>query len=76
MSDSDETPGVFARQEFECPGDLASVAASREQIMHFVCQRCSDEAEQIDILVALQEALANAPCTVAATMPRRRFIAR
>jgi anti-sigma regulatory factor (Ser/Thr protein kinase) len=60
MSDSDEMPAVIARQEFECPGILASVAASREQIMQFVCQHCCDEAEQIDILVALQEALANA----------------
>jgi anti-sigma regulatory factor (Ser/Thr protein kinase) len=60
VSDSDEMPAIIARQEFECPGDLASVAASREQIMQFVSQHCPDEAEQIDILVALQEALANA----------------
>ncbi len=58
--DTDEAAEVIARQEFECPGNLASVAASREQVMQFVCQHCPDEAEQIDILVALQEALANA----------------
>jgi anti-sigma regulatory factor (Ser/Thr protein kinase) len=60
MSDSDEMPAIIVRQEFECPGDLASVAESRERVVQFVCQHCPDEVEQIDILVALQEALANA----------------
>ncbi len=55
MPQSDEI-----RREFEFPGDLASVADSREQIMQLVSERCTDEGEQIDILVALQEALANA----------------
>ena len=48
------------RREFEFPGDLASVVESREQIMQFVSQHCLDEGGQIDILVALQEALVNA----------------
>ena len=60
MADSDEMPAIIVRQEFECPGDLASVAESRERVVQFVCQHCPDEVEQIDILVALQEALANA----------------
>jgi anti-sigma regulatory factor (Ser/Thr protein kinase) len=60
VSDSDEMPARIARREYECRGDLASVATSREEIMQFIYQYCPDEAEQIDILVALQEALANA----------------
>ena len=60
MRDADEASAIIARQEFECPGDLASVAESRERVMQFVCEHCPDEEDQIDILVALQEALANA----------------
>jgi anti-sigma regulatory factor (Ser/Thr protein kinase) len=58
--DTGEASAILARQGFEFPGNVESVAASREQIMEFVCQHCTEEAEQIDILVALQEALANA----------------
>jgi anti-sigma regulatory factor (Ser/Thr protein kinase) len=58
--DTEDASAVIARQEFECPGNVESVAASREQIIEFVCRHCTEEAEQIDILVALQEALANA----------------
>jgi anti-sigma regulatory factor (Ser/Thr protein kinase) len=47
-------------REFSFPGDLASVPASREQVMQFVRQHCPDEGDEIDIMVALQEALANA----------------
>ena len=57
---TDEPQAHIARAKFEFPGDLASVAESRKQIMQFVNQHCSDEGDQIDILVALQEALANA----------------
>jgi anti-sigma regulatory factor (Ser/Thr protein kinase) len=60
VPDTDEASAILARQEFECPGNVKSVAASRERVMEFVCQHCTEEAEQIDILVALQEALANA----------------
>ena len=49
-----------ARREFEFPGDLASVPESREEVMQFVCEHCPNEADQIDILVALHEAMANA----------------
>jgi len=48
------------RREFVFPGDLASVPASRQQVMQFVDEHCASEGDQIDILVALQEALANA----------------
>jgi anti-sigma regulatory factor (Ser/Thr protein kinase) len=51
---------AIAHEELELPGDLASVAESRERIMQFVCQHCRDEETQIDLLVAVQEALANA----------------
>ncbi len=47
-------------REFEFPGTLAAVPDSRERIMQFVAQYCPDEEAQIDILVAVQEALANA----------------
>jgi len=60
VPETDEPQTHVARKEFEFPGDLASVAESREQIMQFITQHCSDEGDQIDILVALQEALANA----------------
>ncbi len=46
--------------EFVFPGDVASVPASREKIMQFVGEHCHNEGERIDIMVALQEALANA----------------
>jgi anti-sigma regulatory factor (Ser/Thr protein kinase) len=45
---------------FEFPGVLASIPESRDQVMEFVNEHCPDEVDQIDILVALQEALANA----------------
>ena len=57
-SDSDQA-GAW-RREFEFPGNVASVAESRERVMEFVCQHCPDGGDRIDILVALQEALANA----------------
>jgi serine/threonine-protein kinase RsbW len=60
LTESDEAQSKASRKEFEFPGDLASVAESREQVMQFVGQHCSDEGDRIDILVALQEALANA----------------
>ena len=49
-----------ARREFEFPGDLASVAESREEVMQFVCEHCPNQADRIDILVALHEAMVNA----------------
>ena len=48
------------RKEFEFPGVLAEVPEHRERVMEFVNQHCHDEEKQIDLLVAVQEALANA----------------
>ena len=49
-----------AGREFDFPGVLANVAEYRDKVMEFVAEHCPDEGDQIDILVALQEALANA----------------
>src|SRR5215472_18796209 len=49
-----------AWREFDFPGVLANVAEHRDKVMEFVAEHCPDEGDQIDILVALQEALANA----------------
>lgn len=56
----DPTPRSRARREFEFPGVLASVPAYRDQIMEFVSEFCPDEDDRIDLIVAIQEALANA----------------
>jgi serine/threonine-protein kinase RsbW len=60
-----DSPHVCAAEEatwreFEFPGVLANVAEYRDKVMEFVAEHCPDEPDQIDILVALQEALANA----------------
>src|SRR5271166_4210945 len=60
LPESNEAQAKVSRREFEFPGDRASVVESREQVMQFVCEHCSDEGDRIDILVALQDALANA----------------
>ena len=49
-----------AWREFEFPGVLAKVAECRDKVMEFVAEHCPDEGDQIDILIALQEAMANA----------------
>lgn len=51
---------MTAHKEFLFPGDLQSLAESREQVMQYVREYCHDEADEIDLTVALQEALANA----------------
>ncbi len=48
------------RKEFDFSGVLDLVPENREQVMEFVAQHCPDEEAQIDLLVAVQEALANA----------------
>ena len=59
-----ETTQAVAQQrvakEFTFPGDSDSLAASRQAVMDFIGPHCSGDAEEVDILVALQEALANA----------------
>jgi len=47
-------------REFTFPGDSGSVVAARQAVMDFIKPHCSSELDEIDILIALQEALANA----------------
>ena len=47
-------------KEFAFVGDFDSMPAARDSVMDFLRPYCSDEAEEIDVLLALQEALANA----------------
>jgi serine/threonine-protein kinase RsbW len=47
-------------KEFTFPGDSDSLAASRQAMMDFIEPHCSSDAEEVDVLIALQEALANA----------------
>jgi serine/threonine-protein kinase RsbW len=47
-------------REFTFPGDRESLAASRKAVTDFIEPYCSGEFEEVDILVAVQEALANA----------------
>jgi anti-sigma regulatory factor (Ser/Thr protein kinase) len=46
-------------REFVLTGNVAAMAPARDAIMDFVRDYCSDE-QQLDILLALQEGLANA----------------
>ena len=59
-AEAEESPQIEWRKGFSFPGVLASVPESREQVMEFVALHCPDEGDQIDLLVAIQEALANA----------------
>ena len=45
---------------FVFAGDFGSMPAARDSVMDFIRPHCSSEAEEIDIFLALQEALANA----------------
>ncbi len=47
-------------REFTFPGDSDSLAASRQAVMDFIGPHCSGDVEELDVLIALQEALANA----------------
>jgi serine/threonine-protein kinase RsbW len=57
---ADSPPLLVRHADFEFPGILASVPEYRDQLMEFITQQPMHEDDQIDILVALQEALANA----------------
>ena len=59
-TEAERADAETAWREFEFPGVLANVAECRDKVMEFVAEHCSDEGDQIDILVALQEAMANA----------------
>jgi anti-sigma regulatory factor (Ser/Thr protein kinase) len=47
-------------REFTFPGDSESIVAARESVMDFLKEHGLCEGQEIDIFVALQEALANA----------------
>jgi len=46
--------------EFVFTGDPAAMAAVRDRIMDFLHEHCAHEQQEIDIMIALQEGLANA----------------
>jgi len=46
--------------QFAFPGESAAIPAARDRILDFLRERGVHEPEEIDILVALQEALINA----------------
>jgi serine/threonine-protein kinase RsbW len=47
-------------REFTFPGNSESMVAARESVMDFIRENGANETEEIDIFLALQEALANA----------------
>jgi len=47
-------------KEFSFPGDVHAMPAAREAVMDFLKPCFASELDEIDVLVALQEALANA----------------
>lgn len=47
-------------RDFEFPGNVDALASGRDAVMDFVREHCSGEQQEIDIFLALQEALANA----------------
>jgi len=50
----------YLSREFVTTGSIATLAPARDAIMDFVREHCAGEQQEIDILLALQEALANA----------------
>jgi stage II sporulation protein AB (anti-sigma F factor) len=46
-------------KEITFPGDTESMSAARDEVMEFIQPHCPSELEETDILIALQEALAN-----------------
>jgi anti-sigma regulatory factor (Ser/Thr protein kinase) len=47
-------------QEFILTGDAAAMIAARDRIMDLLREHCSNQQQELDIMVALQEGLANA----------------
>ena len=47
-------------REFVFTGSLSSLGPARDAIMDFVRQYCADEQQEIDIMLSLQEGMANA----------------
>lgn len=61
MAEKRTTPAQPALcREFVFAGNLSAMDDAREQIMEFVREHVTDQQMELDILVALQEALANA----------------
>jgi serine/threonine-protein kinase RsbW len=71
--EADAAQPFVVQREFVFPGDLASVPESRQQVMQFVEEHCSSQGDQIDIPVALQEALANAALHGCGDDPAKRI---
>jgi serine/threonine-protein kinase RsbW len=47
-------------KEFACAGDAGSIAGARDSILQFLTEHGVGGEEEIDLMLALQEALANA----------------
>jgi len=47
-------------RDFALTGNLDALTPGRDAIMHFVREHCAGEQQEVDIQLALQEALANA----------------
>ncbi len=60
MHATPQTAEQRTSKEFVFRGDSDSMAPARQAIMDFVTPYCGSEAVEIDIFIALQEALANA----------------
>ncbi len=57
---SQTAEGQRISKEFTFPGDAESLSAARDAVMEFIQPHCASELEETDILIAVQEALANA----------------
>lgn len=61
MLNADSSAGKLAfSREFTFTGDTTAMFAARDQIMQFLNAHGVDGEDEIDVLIALQEALANA----------------
>jgi serine/threonine-protein kinase RsbW len=58
-----------ASREFVFPADLTAMVAARDAILEFIHHESPDEQTELDILIAVQEALANAVLHGAKTDP-------
>ena len=60
MHGAGEQLSEMVSREFSLSGTLAALPAARDAIMDFIHPFCADQQQELDILIALQEALANA----------------
>lgn len=56
----DGATALTRSKQFVFSGDLQSVPDSRELVMDYIRRHCSDDPDEIDLMIAVQEALANA----------------